>query len=348
MLNSCATYYHTPKPSQEALISPPYPIDKLDFIAVEETLKEPLVLGAFEYIRAPNFNYYQWKKSLKQRSMDGAYIHRQYEAIYEEERDAGPNVFDVIFFFTDSDYVYTPNYRVYTNYWNELDYQPFIYLKNIEKRNFLDRIRIEVADPSGESRNYELSVNWQAQIEQLPNFKGSDIQSILIQPWFFLFQHGENWEDRKATNGNGWTFRKLSLDRRQSKVDYKPWGWKYFVENGDFNYELNLIFDENGRWYLGEGKANGRPIDISRTDLLGRVLKEEINMPDGKKIIYQYSYKRKEQVPKEWILSPLSVKHELRPSAKKSTIEIVKEGLYSPRSCIELFPQIEVLRNYAK
>ncbi len=347
-LSSCATYYQSPKPTEDALISPAYPIDKLDFIAAEASPKEPLVLGGFEHIRAYNFNYAQWKKSLKERNMDGVYIHRQYEAVYEEERDAGPNVFDVIFMLTDSDYVYTPNYRVYTNYWNECDYQPFIYLSNIEKRNFLDRVRIEVQNPSGESHDYEMNINWQGQIEQLPSFKGSDIQSVLIQPWFFLYQRGEEWEDRKATNGNGWTFRRLTLSSRKLKINYKPLGWRYYVVKGDIDFELNLIFDANGRWYVGEGKANRKAMDIKRTELLGRVLQEEISMPNGAKYIYRYSYKRKEQVPEEWILRPAPIQPESKLTKEKAKVEIVKEGLYTPRSCIELFPQIEALKTTTK
>ncbi len=306
-ITSCRTFESVPAVSKDQLYSPSYS-SRAEVYDHPGSLKGPVVLGGSEIISGYDTDFNQLRAEMINQGFDGALVLDHYSEVHEEEKRNGPNLLDVLFMVFDSAYEYVPSYSTYYNTWYQINYLPFIYLDSVEQRNYLHDVRIRVEGPTGKSRAFHLEFDWQGQIKSLPQFEYKDIFSILIQPWFFLLQKGKGWARANSHNPYGLDYRRFSSSQTPDKISYRPYANTYTLKALSEKCELKLDVSGKERPVLMV-KYDKSWFDFEREELLGRILKEEVAGPEGSRFFYQYTYKRKEDLPANWIAEPKDLLH---------------------------------------
>ncbi len=293
LLTSCITFQAVPPLPQNQISSPPYPVNPQVFEIDGKLPKQTLVALSNEEINTEGNLKANLITELHARSLDGAILlHRDY-ASHEAGRTLASG-----------------GVEYYTKHTHFAEYIPFMYLESIEDRAILDSIVLEIEGPAQSKQELYFLFDWQEQLRYIPaQLESEHFTALAIQPWFFLRQTGSAWFKAHSNHPN---FNQRRYQSGPTALRYVPslnLNNVFYLRKPGVDYKLWISLDETQRYRLDSLSIQGRVAQVKRIDFFGRLVSESIEMPSGLTYTFRYFYKRKEDVPANWIIEAKSLQH---------------------------------------
>lgn len=302
--SACVSYQFDQSPEEGLHYSPPYS-SKAEIYQFDRSLPARDIIlfpEEYAYISEP---VVPWLKGyMELRCLDGAIINYRAYSTNTGSQELPPSSLEYLVSALDTSYQPQSTVEQFTVHNHYLEYQPFIYLEDINRREYLDQIRVQVQKEGQLERSFQINFDWNGQLSvEGDSIIPQDFKALMLQPWFFLLQSNPDWQTAERLI-SGWPQRRFYKEGRKNLFIPSRDRDAYTLSSPGFNAQIELHRRPQGLPLLRGFLVKGRWNAVDQEIFMGALLEQSFELEEGQRYTFRYSYKKADQIPAEWIVRP--------------------------------------------